>query len=62
MLRNLLTQITPIFRGFKENKLRLVTQGKYFCTLAPNETVEKWMLTLPEDKQKRVKLIQNEVP
>lgn len=62
MLRNLLTQFTPIFRGNKEIKLRLVKQCKHFCTISPNETVEKWMTTLPEDKQKRVKLIQNEVP
>lgn len=65
MFRNLITKISPNFWGNKEIlrsiKLPLITPTSFQCSLTTNESVEKWIKTLPEDKQKRVKHIQNEV-
>lgn len=42
-------------------KSPLFASHNFQCTVLLNQTVEKWMETIPEDKQKRVRHIQNEV-
>lgn len=61
MLRNFLTQISrPLRSGFLYPSLPLMTFKNFDSTLI-NKTVEEWCKTLPEDQQKRIRLIQNEV-
>lgn len=66
MLWKLLRKITPSIRCgnglFSSIKTPLKTIHHFQCSqVVLNETVEKWLGTLPEDKQKRVRHIQNEV-
>lgn len=66
MLWKLLGKITPNFRRngielFGSIKSPLFTSHHFQCTARLNESVEKWIKTLAEDKQKRVRHIQNEV-
>lgn len=61
----LLGTITPQMRMstelFRSLKSSLFISHHFQCTVNLNENVEKWVETLAEDKQKRVRHIQNEV-
>lgn len=65
MFLKLLGKIAPHLRSRSELlgsiKPSLVTSHHFQCTLRTNESVEKWIQTLTDDKQKRVRHIQNEV-
>lgn len=65
MLLKLFGKITPHLRSGRELfgsiKPPLVISHQFQCTLQLNESVEKWIDTLADDKQKRVRHIQNEV-
>lgn len=68
MLWKLLVKIVPTLRSSGRGELHgsmkfhpLIASHRLQCTVVLNETVEKWIGTLPEDKQKRVRHIQNEV-
>lgn len=65
MLWKLLGKFTPNLRNggdlFGSLKSPLFTSHHFQCTVRLNQTAEKWIKTLAEDKQKRVRHIQNEV-
>lgn len=65
MLWKLFGKIAPNLRCgnelFRTIKSPFYTIHNFQCTLALNESIDKWITTLPEDKQKRVRHIQNEV-
>lgn len=65
MLLKVLGKITPHLRSRRELfgliKSPLVISHHFQCTVRPKKSVEKWIETLTEDKQKRVRHIQNEV-
>lgn len=65
MLWKLLGKFTPNLRRgndlFGSIKSPLFISHHFQCTVRLNKTVEKWIKTLAEDKQKRVRHIQNEV-
>lgn len=65
MLWKLLGKITPNLRNGRELlgsiKSPLFTSHHFQCTVRLNESAEIWIKTLTEDKQKRVRHIQNEV-
>lgn len=46
---------------FGSMKSSLFISNRFQSTVRVNETVEKWFETLAEDKQKRIRHIQNEV-
>lgn len=58
-------KITPTLRGGRELfgsiKSPLFTSHHFECSVQLNESAETWIKTLAEDKQKRVRHIQNEV-
>lgn len=65
MLWKLLRKVTPKLRSatelFGTIKSPLFTSHHLQCAVQLNESVEKWIKSLAEDKQKRVRHIQNEV-
>lgn len=65
MFLKLLGRVTPCLRSRSEllgsTRTPLVKSQHYQCAIQRNESVEKWIETLTEDKQKRVRHIQNEV-
>lgn len=65
MFWKLLGKITPNLRSGRELfgsiKSPLFISRHTESSLKLNESVEKWIVTLPEDKQKRIRHIQNEV-
>lgn len=65
MLWKILGKITPTLRCgselFGTIKSPLFTSHHFQCTVRLNDSVETWIKTLAEDKQKRLRHIQNEV-
>lgn len=65
MLRTIFTQIaTSQLRrrnGFLHPQSMPLIQFQVFQSAYVNKTAEDWVKTLPEDKMKRIRLIQNEV-
>lgn len=58
----ILGTITPNLRsGFESIKSPIFISHHFQSTVRLNENVGKWFETLAEDKQKRVRQIQNEV-
>lgn len=65
MLWKILGKITPTLRCgselFGSIKTPLFTSHHFQCAVKLNDSVETWIKTLAEDKQKRLRHIQNEV-
>lgn len=65
MLWKLLGRYTPNLRSgselFGSLKSPLFSSHHFQCAVRTNETVEQWIKTLAEDKQKRLRHIQSEV-